>query len=231
MSALKKAVVGVVLASCTVGVQAHKAGDIIVRVGATNVTLDDSISTPELNGNALYGANVSVDSDTRLGVTGTYMITDNFGVGLLAAAPFQHRLNGNSTVGAAFGTTDLGKTRLLPPTLTAQYYFNNSTAFTPYLGAGVNYSWFYGEDASRELNTTLGGDVDLDIDNSWGYALEAGLDVDIGNNWLVNAGVWYFPVDTEATYTVKNGPLASSKVKANVEADVWVYMASIGYRF
>ncbi len=231
MNTFNKVVVGLVLGSCVMGVQAHKAGDFILRVGATNVTLDDSVSTPKLNGGALYGTNVSVDSDTRLGVTGTYMITDNIGVGLLAAAPFQHRIHGNSATGTALGTTDLGKIRLLPPTLTAQYYFNNSTAFTPYLGAGVNYSWFYGEDASRELNTTLGGDVDLSIHNSWGYALEAGLDVDMGNNWLLNAGVWYFPLDTDATYTVKTGALAGSAVKANVEADVWVYMASIGYRF
>ncbi len=231
MSTFNKVVVGLVLAGCAVGAHAHKAGDFILRVGATDVTLNDSISTPELNGNPIYGSNVSVDSDTRLGVTGAYMITDNWGIGLLAAAPFQHRIHGNSTAGAALGTTDLGKTRLLPPTLTAQYYFNNSTAFTPYLGAGVNYSWFYGEDASRELNTTLGGDVDLSIQNSWGYALEAGLDVDLGNNWLVNAGVWYFPVNTDATYTVRTGALAGSKVKASVDADVWVYMASIGYRF
>jgi len=73
--------------------------------------------------------------------------------------------------------------------------------------------------------------VDLDIDDSWGWALEAGLDVDLGDNWLLNAGVWYFGVDTEATYKVKSGALAGSKVEANVDADVWVYMASIGYRF
>lgn len=231
MSALNKIVAGLVLGSCVMGVQAHKADDIIVRVGATRVTLIDSISTPMLNDNALYGSNVSIDSSTRLGVTATYMLTDNIGVGLLAAAPFQHSIHGNTNLGAALGTKDLGNTRLLPPTLTAQYYFNNSSAFTPYVGAGVNYSWFFGEDAGGELNTTLGGDVDLDIDDSWGWALEAGLDVDLGDNWLLNAGVWYFGVDTEATYKVKSGALAGSKVEANVDADVWVYMASIGYRF
>ena len=231
MSVFKNVVVSVALASCAMSAYAHEAGDFILRVGATNVTLDDSISTPKLNGNPLYGSNASVGSDTRLGVTGTYMITDSIGVGLLAAAPFQHRVYGNSAATAALGTSDLGKTRLLPPTLTAQYYFNNASMFTPYVGAGVNYSWFYGEDASRDLNTTLGGDVDLNIHNSWGYALEAGLDVDIGDNWLLNAGVWYFPLNTDATYTVKTGALAGSKVKADIEADVWVYMASIGYRF
>lgn len=115
MYTFNKVVVGLVLGSCVMGVQAHKAGDFILRVGATNVTLDDSVSTPKLNGSALYGTNVSIDSDTRLGVTGTYMITDNVGVGLLAAAPFEHRIHGNSATGTALGTTDLGKTRLLPP--------------------------------------------------------------------------------------------------------------------
>jgi outer membrane protein len=115
--------------------------------------------------------------------------------------------------------------------LSLQYYFNNSSIFTPYVGGGLNYTKFWDEDAGSSLNTTLGGNVSLDLDNSWGLAAEAGVDVNVGNNWLLNAAIWYIDIDTNATYTVRNGALAGARVKSDVNLDPWVYMASVGYKF
>ena len=95
----------------------------------------------------------------------------------------------------------------------------------------MNYTKFWDEDAGSSLNTTLGGNVSLDLDNSWGLAAEAGVDVNVGNNWLLNAAIWYIDIDTNATYTVRNGALAGARVKSDVNLDPWVYMASVGYKF
>lgn len=232
MNTMKKVIAGSVMCmGVAMGAQAYEAGDFIVRAGAINVKPDTDASTPALNGLPLPGAAVDVGSDTQLGLNFVYMLTANWGVELLAATPFEHDISGDRNTAAYVGTSDLGSTKQLPPTVTVQYYFNNSSAFTPYIGVGLNYTVFWDEDAGSALNTTLGGDVDLDLDNSWGLAARAGVDYSLGNNWLLNAGVWYIDIDTDATYTVQSGALASARVTSDVSLDPWVYMASVGYKF
>jgi outer membrane protein len=221
----------ILVMSTAMGVQAHEAGDIIVRVGATTVEPNDSATTPRLNGAALYGGSVGISTDTSLGLTVAYMLTDNIGLELLAAVPFKHTIPGNDAMPNYVATKDLGHFNLLPPTVTAQYYFNNSSIFTPYVGLGVNYTWFYDEAAGHDLNQVLGGDVDMRLSESWGLAGQIGMDVDLGNNWLLNAAIWYIDIDTHAEYTVKTGPLTGARVKSDVNVDPWVYMAAVGYKF
>ncbi|MCB1638885.1 MAG: hypothetical protein KDI15_08560, partial [Thiothrix sp.] len=86
---------------------AYEAGDIVVRFGAAHVD-------PAGDG-ALDGA-LDVDSNTQLGVSASYMLNANFGVAVLAATPFKHDITLNGT--------DIGSTKHLPPTVTAQYHFN-----------------------------------------------------------------------------------------------------------
>ena len=61
---------------------AHQAGDILVRGGLAFVSpqtsSDDVLGTGELD----------IDSNMQLGLTLSYMLTDNWGVELLAATPF-----------------------------------------------------------------------------------------------------------------------------------------------
>lgn len=232
MSMMKKAMAGgLVLAAASMGAQAYEAGDWIVRAGVATVAPNESASTPTLNGVPLAGTDVNVDSDAQIGLNVVYMATSNIGIELLAATPFQHSIGGNAGIAAALGTNDLGETKHLPPTLSAQYYFNNSSPLTPYVGLGVNYTWFFSEDAGNDLDNTLGGDVDLDLENSWGLAGQIGVDLDLGNNWLLNASAYYIDIDTEATYSVKSGALTGAKVRSDVDIDPWVYMVSVGYKF
>lgn len=232
MNMTKKAVAGaILLMGAAMGAQAYEAGDVIVRVGAINVDPNDHASTPTLNKLPLLGADVGVDRDTQLGGNIAYMLTSNIGLELVLALPFQHDISGNGVVGAAFATTDLGSTKHLPPTLNLQYYFNNSTNFTPFVGVGLNYTKFFSEDAGQDLETTLGGDVDLDLEDSVGLAAEVGVDYKLNDNWLLNATVMYVDIDTEATYTVKSGALAGAKVESDVSIDPFVYLISAGYKF
>jgi outer membrane protein len=47
-----------------------------------------------------------------------------------------------SGAGALLTTTKLGSVDLLPPTLTLQWHFMPDQSFDPYVGAGVNYTYF-----------------------------------------------------------------------------------------
>ncbi len=57
-----------------------------------------------------------VSNNTQLGLTFTYMATDNIGIELLAATPFRHKIGTGDT-------GDIATVRHLPPTLMAQWYF------------------------------------------------------------------------------------------------------------
>ncbi|MDA7088181.1 outer membrane beta-barrel protein [Pseudomonas sp. SA3-5] len=202
--------------------QAYQAGDIILRAGAATVDPHEDSSALKLNG-ATLGGQATVDSDTQLGLTGTYMLTDNLGVGLLAATPFKHQV-GVKGLGALDGK--LADIKHLPPTLSLQYFpLAASSRLQPYVGAGLNYTTFFDEDLTSQRETQ--GFSNLELDDSWGLALEAGVDYMLTDNLLLNATVWYLDIDTTATADLAG----AGQVKVNVDIDPFVYMVGLGYKF
>jgi outer membrane protein len=79
---------------------------------------------------------------------------------------------------------DIGEVWLLPPTLTVQYHFQpDDPDFRPYIGAGVNYTMFFGHD---DADPAI---LDADFDSSVGFALQAGFDIPIDEHWSINVDV------------------------------------------
>ena len=209
-------------------VAAYEPGDLIVRAGIATVAPDESSSAlniPALGGD-IAGSSADVDSNTQLGITGTYMLNNRWGLGLLAATPFSHDVDA-TTGDLGLGTVGAGTVKHLPPTLTLQYFpLAADSPFQPYVGAGVNYTVFFGESVDRELESVLGRGK-LDLDNSWGLALEAGIDIALGDQWLLNAAVWYLDIETDAAFKFDSGVT----VDTNVDIDPWVYALTLGYKF
>lgn len=196
---------------------AYQAGDFIVRAGAAGVLPTGDGTHP-----AAPGPNVEADDGWSLGLTATWMATNNIGVGVLAAWPFEHDIE---TKGGLAGTGDAADTKHLPPTVTMQYHFNTTSKLHPYIGAGINYTNFFSED-TNPAGALSGGSIKLD--DSWGLALEVGADYELQNNWLVSAQVWYIDIDTDATVSGLGAPLDDS---FNVEIDPWVVMIGVGKKF
>lgn len=202
---------------------AYEAGDIILRAGVASVQPDEDSTALKLDGVALAGTSAGVDNNEQLGLTGTYMLTSNIGVGLLAATPFEHDIKANGLAGGI----DAGSAKHLPPTFTLQYFpMDSASAFQPYVGIGVNYTVFFSEDVDSDLEAIL-GKGDLEIDDSIGLAAQVGFDYAIDEHWLLNASVWYIDIDTDAEFKFDSG----SRVKADVDIDPWVYMLGVGYKF
>jgi outer membrane protein len=212
---LKRAALGAAITAAlftAAQAMATEAGDIKVRVGAAGVYPTGDSETINSIG---PGAKVEADSAWSLGLSLTYMYTDNIGIGLLGAYPFTHDIEGKGSIN---GLGKVGEATQLPPTLTLQYYFNNKSAFTPFVGAGVNYTYFWDEKAKGALAGT-----NLDLDDSWGYALEAGLDYDINDKWMVGAQVYYIDIETTAH--------SSAVGKFNVDVNPVAYLFTAGYKF
>ena len=142
----------------------------------------------------------------------SYFFTDHIAAELIAATA-NHDINaGGGKVGDAW---------ILPPTLTLQYHFQRDKQFSPYVGIGVNYSLFYGED---ETGTTFNN---IDVDGGFGLAFQAGADYWLDDNWGLNLDVKY--VDLQVDVDVNSG---STPLKASdVDLDPWIIGAGVSYRF
>ncbi len=209
--------VAAALASGAALTQAYEPGDWILRVGATTVAPDaDSDVVPGLD------VTVDVDDNTQLGIIPAYIVDPNWGIELLAATPFKHDIDVNEV------DIKAGSTKHLPPTLTVQWYpRGHKTGWQPYLGLGVNYTYFFDEKVSSELEGIV-GKADLDLDDSFGLSASAGVDVPFGEHWMFNAGIWYIDIDTTATIKLRD---AGARVKFDVDIDPWVYNIGIAYKF
>lgn len=200
--------------------QAHQAGDIIVRAGAITVDPHEDSSNVKIGGVKAAGTAATLDSDTQLGLNFAYMLTDKLGIELLAATPFSHDVG---TKG--LGGLKLGSVKHLPPTLSLVYYpLDSKSAFQPYVGAGINYTWFFDDKLSSEAEGA--GFRGLDMKDSWGWAAQVGADYMLTDNLMINAQVRYIDIETTGT-TYLNG----DKVKVDVDVDPFVYMVGLGYKF
>lgn len=182
-----------------------QAQDWFVRAGVTIV--DPKDDTGRLAGGAFDS---SVGANTQLGLTFGYHFTPNIAVELLASSPFTHsvRLNG---VKAA----DVDQ---LPPTLTLQYYFRPESRFNPFLGIGLNYTWFYEEDPEGPL-----AGADVAVDNSWGASFQGGVVYKVTDNIELIGDIRWTDIGSNVWV---NG---SNVGKVNV--DPLIYSVMIGYRF
>jgi outer membrane protein len=202
---------------------AYEAGDFIVRAGAAMVDPNENSGT--ISPAAISPAGeVGIDDDLQLGLTGTYMFTDNIGLELLAATPFTHTI---SLEGDLAGLGSLATAKHLPPTISLQYFFNNDSSFTPYIGAGVNYTMMLETEITSNGEAVLDSlgitDTSIDADDSVGLSLQAGLDMALTDNIILGAAVWYMDIETEIE--------VANAVKVDLDIDPWVYMVSVGYKF
>ncbi|MEL7449749.1 MAG: OmpW family outer membrane protein [Pseudomonadota bacterium] len=181
-------------------VLANEAGDWLVKAGPYGV-LPKSGNSDIAN----------VDDGFSLGFSGSYFFTDRFAIELLAALPFSHDIelrDGGATV---------ADTKQLPPTLSAQYHFPLSDAARMYVGAGLNYTTFFDESTEGALAGT-----DLELDDSFGLALQLGADFDLNDKWFLNIDVRYIDIETDAK--LDGADLTT------VEIDPWVVGFNIGWR-
>lgn len=206
---------------------AHEAGDWLMRAGATSVQPDDSSSVISTTATGpLAGTSAGVDNSTQLGLNLVYMYTDNLGVEVLAATPFEHDIVANGLQNYGFATHRLASTKQLPPTVSALYFFGTGQQrLRPYLGLGLNYTTFFSEDLTRGARTELAASG-LELDDSWGLSYRAGFDFELDDQWMLNASLWKIDIDTDASFRSALGT-----VKVSADLDPWVYMISLGYKF
>ena len=224
---MKKSILAIALLSSLSSMAfANQAGDILVRGGATMVTPDSSQTPIYLAGDNSAGLSLSVDDNTQLGLNLVYFFDTNWAIEVLAATPFTHDVTIHDPQ-AALGVdgVKLAEVTHLPPTLSALYYFDTGSAFKPYVGLGVNYTIFFNEEFETAPKSL--GLSNLELDGSFGYSVQVGIDYDLGDNWSVNGSARYVDISSDASFDVGGSSIGS----ASIDVDPMVYSLMLGYTF
>ena len=186
----------------------------IFRTGAAHVSPNDDSGT-------VLGGGVGVEDDTGLGLSFTYMLDDQWGIEILGALPFSHDIVGTG----ALSGVNIGETKHLPPTFSMVYQWGSETKY--HVGAGLNYTVFFDEEAAQDLNTALSAQADLDLDSSLGVAVKFGFDTPINNDWNFSGSVYYMNIETTADVIVNDAVAAS----VDVDINPWVVMLGVSTTF
>lgn len=174
-----------------------------VRVRAVHLDPADK-STPV--GGVGASDRITVSNKTIPEVDISYFFTPNIAAELILTYPQKHSVY--------LDGTRIGSFKHLPPTLTVQYHFTPNAQISPYVGAGLNYT--------RISSVSLANNLDLE-NNSFGFALQAGVDFKIDKNWSINLDIKKVQIRSDVTA----GGAAVSRVKV----DPLLVGVGVGYRF
>ena len=209
-----------VAAALAAPVAAHaEKGDWLFRVGMSQINPDSENLV--LFEDADEKDTLVVDSDLSPTFNVSYFLTNNISTELLAAWPFTHGIDIKSTSG---GDSRVANVDVLPPTLSLNWHFNVDGTWRPYVGLGVNYTMFSGEETRGDL-----GGTDLKLDDSIGAAGQIGLDVGApDSNWFWNLNVRYIDISTDAELSI---PGEGTADLGSVDINPMVYGVHVGYKF
>ncbi|HRG04564.1 MAG TPA: OmpW family outer membrane protein [Acidovorax defluvii] len=170
----------------------------LVRVRAVHLDSANKDST---------GLGLSVNNKTIPEVDISYFFNKNVAAELILTVPQKHDLS-SSVLGGRIGSL-----KHLPPSLLLQYHFD-APGFKPYVGAGVNYTRF--------SNVNLPAGVDIDR-NSWGGALQVGVDIPLSKNLYLN-------FDVKKVY-IKTDVFAGGAKAGTFKVDPVLVGVGLGWRF
>jgi outer membrane protein len=188
--------------------QRAEAGTLKLDVRLTGVLPD--VEAPILTSAGVdTGLDVAVDDSFLPSIGLQYYYSPNFSVEVIAGT-FDH------TATVAQDGTEILDLWHLPPTVTGRYHFPTEGRFTPYVGAGLTYIWFWDEEGKSGF--------DVDLDDGFGYTLQAGFDYALNGPWSLNVDVKKIFFETDAN--VNNGALRST-----INLDPLVVSAGFGYKF
>ena len=197
---MKKMTLSALLLTSTLSVPAFaqqaEEGSWMVRARAVHLDSSNGDST---------GLGLSINDKWLPEFDVTYFYNKNLAVELILTVPQKQTLSSN---GAAIGSF-----KHLPPTLTLQYHFD-AQGFKPYVGAGINYT--------RLSAVHLPAGVTVDR-NSFGPALQVGVDIPVAKNLYLN-------FDVKKVYIRTDVSAAGAKI-GRFKVDPMLVGVGLGWRF
>lgn len=119
----------------------------------------------------------------------------------------------------------------LPFTVLLQYHLEPIPGFKPYVGVGPTYAVFFGDKTGPGLAPFA---RNLHIKDTFGFTVQAGMDVALGTSgrWFANVDAKYMKVEPDIKYDLfDRGFAGASLIGKNVKLSPWLLSVGVGYRF
>ncbi|MBS9478197.1 OmpW/AlkL family protein [Ancylobacter radicis] len=181
----------------------------MIRVRVLAVMPEDGGSV-----NGVPGSDLSYSDSVVPELDITYFFTKNWAAELILGVT-PHDIDG---AGSLSGLGKIGEVWLLPPTLTLQYHFTDFGAFKPYVGAGINYTFFFDQQADAADS--------LDVKDTWGWALQVGFDYMLDEHWGINVDLKKLFLQPDFDVTV-----AGTALTGTADLNPWILGVGVTYKF
>lgn len=166
---------------------------------------------PASSNGRLFNSTIQAKVSDEVGVTAAveYTFAPNLSAELLLAIPYKHDVELNGVKAATF--------KHLPPTVTVKYSGPEMSGFTPYVGAGLNYTFVYDEQLINSNNILKGKD-------SAGFAALVGANYKLPDSPL-GAALDIRYIDIRSDLTLNGIAIGELKVSP------WVIGLSLSYAY
>lgn len=198
-------------------------GKVQIKLLATGVLPDGKITTLENNAIGLpAGSQTSANDNVVPTIAIEYFASESVSIETICCLT-QHRVGGE---GAIAGAKILDHVLILPATVTLKYHLD-AGPIKPYLGVGPSI-FFYIDEKPGATTAALGG-TKVKLDNKFGVALQAGVDIPLGDKGfgLSFDAKKYFMSTRLHVSTAAGAEVLTTKHKL----DPWVLSGGVSYRF
>ena len=200
-----------------------RTGDIQVKLLGTAVLPDGSIDAVNRDDVGLPAGTDTAANDNYVPTLAVeYFVTNNVSIETIAGTT-QHDVDAVS--GFPAGTELVSDALLLPATVTAKLHFDLG-GVKPYVGAGAAYFIWLSDDPGAA--TIPLGVTETNLSDEFGFALQAGIDVPLGDNgfgFSIDAKRYF--IGTTAEWLVGG----TQVIETEHALDPWVVSAGVSFRF
>ncbi len=212
-----------ILLASSPAIAQDRAGEIQVKLVATGVLPDGEIEAVNVDAVGLPAGTDTEANDNYVPTLAVeYFVTDNFSIETIAGTS-QHDVD--TVSGFPAGTELVSDALLLPATVTAKLHFDVG-GIKPYVGAGPAY-FIWLSDKPGEATLPLGV-TDTDLSDEFGVALQAGIDVPVGDDGFgITLDAKRYFIGTTARWFAGDDLV----IETEHNLDPWVFSAGVGYRF
>ena len=200
-----------------------RAGDVQLKVVGTAVLTDGEITEVSVDAVGLPAGTQTASNDNVVPTIAIeYFVSDNFSIETIAGTT-QHDVD--TVSGFPAGSELVSDALLLPATVTAKLHFD-AGGIKPYVGAGGAYFIWLGEDPGAA--TIPLGVTDTDFSDEFGFVLQAGVDVPLGDDGFgITLDAKRYFIDTTSRWFAGNALVIETEHKL----DPWVLSAGVSYSF
>lgn len=173
-------------------------------------------------------AEIEVDDASTVGFGYAYRFTPRWSVEFALGIPPKHKTYGRGSL-EPFG--QVSTVKQVAPTVFANYHFGPYGRVEPFVGAGINYTRFTDARSTAAGNAASQGPTEIDLSDSVGAAVHAGVSFAIDKNWSVISTIAYADVKSDLTATTRLADGSTRTATTRIKFNPVVYTLCIGYTF